>query len=214
MSRKREPDPGGQPSPSAAAGDPNRRAGRPAHPSQSLSGLSPFSVLLRRELQQVGGEGIFDQLRLESLWPDLVGERVAEHTRPLQLRNGTLVVGVLSPAWHNTLKAMMPLLLSKLRERCPDLPIERVRLQLGDPERRPKSPAPAPPALELLPLSATTERSIERTAARVEDPELRKRLAALMHSERMLRQERLRRGWHADPQTGDLTPPEAAEPGP
>ena len=49
-------------------------------------------------------------------WPDMVGESVAQHTRPRSLRDGTLVVSVDEPAWATQLRWLEADLLARLAE--------------------------------------------------------------------------------------------------
>ena len=49
-------------------------------------------------------------------WPDMVGESVAQHSRPRSLRDGTLVVAVDEPAWATQLRWLEADLLTRLRE--------------------------------------------------------------------------------------------------
>jgi predicted nucleic acid-binding Zn ribbon protein len=47
-------------------------------------------------------------------WPDMVGESVAQHTRPASLRDGVLVVAVDEPAWATQLRWLEADLLTRL----------------------------------------------------------------------------------------------------
>jgi predicted nucleic acid-binding Zn ribbon protein len=49
-------------------------------------------------------------------WPELVGEGIAEHTRPRALRDGTLWVAVDDPAWATQLRWLEADLLARLGE--------------------------------------------------------------------------------------------------
>jgi predicted nucleic acid-binding Zn ribbon protein len=47
-------------------------------------------------------------------WPDMVGESVAQHSRPRSLRDGVLVVAVDEPAWATQLRWLEADLLARL----------------------------------------------------------------------------------------------------
>jgi predicted nucleic acid-binding Zn ribbon protein len=47
-------------------------------------------------------------------WPDLVGESVAQHSRPRSLREGVLVVAVDEPAWATQLRWLEADLIARL----------------------------------------------------------------------------------------------------
>lgn len=54
---------------------------------------------------------------LEGLWPHLVGEEIAGHSRPVRLRRRTLIVEVASERWARELTRLQPLLMEKTN-RC------------------------------------------------------------------------------------------------
>jgi predicted nucleic acid-binding Zn ribbon protein len=43
---------------------------------------------------------------LEAMWPALVGEKLAAHTRPLRLASGTLEISADTAEWQNELESM------------------------------------------------------------------------------------------------------------
>ncbi|UPT22459.1 DUF721 domain-containing protein [Thermobifida alba] len=60
--------------------------------------------------EQVAVGGVFGR------WPQIVGERLAEHVRPQTYAEGELVVAVDSPAWATQMRAMAPQLVRRLNE--------------------------------------------------------------------------------------------------
>ena len=54
---------------------------------------------------------------LAAVWPEVVGGEVAANARPLQLRNGRLVVSASSSAWAQTLQLMGDAIAGRLNER-------------------------------------------------------------------------------------------------
>ena len=67
---------------------------------------------------------------LFSLWPEVVGESVAEHTRPGSLRDGTLVVAVDQPAWATQLRWLEADLVARLAEVLGPGRVERIEVQV------------------------------------------------------------------------------------
>jgi predicted nucleic acid-binding Zn ribbon protein len=57
--------------------------------------------------------------RLLSLWPQVVGAAVSQHSRPTGLQRDTLLVAVSSAAWAQTLTLERLSILKKLRDRLP-----------------------------------------------------------------------------------------------
>ncbi len=175
-------------------------------------GLTRAGALLGEQVAARGGNDLVARLQLEQAWPELVGTPLSRFTRPERVVDGTLIIAVANPTWHGTLQTMLPRLQQAAAERCPELGIRAVRVVLGEPPaQRPARPAPEPTptarAIDAVPVATVHARQIEATAARLDDPELRQRLAALMRRELQVRQWRLGNGWRADPETGELHPP-------
>jgi hypothetical protein len=55
--------------------------------------------------------------RLAAVWADAVGAEVAGNARPVQLRDGRLVVTTSSSAWAQTLQLMSEMVIARLNER-------------------------------------------------------------------------------------------------
>lgn len=71
-------------------------------------------------LAQVGAElGLADPRatqRLVDSWPEIAGERVARHARPLQVRNRILTIAVDDAAWAAELRYQEELLRRRIAE--------------------------------------------------------------------------------------------------
>jgi len=52
-----------------------------------------------------------------AVWPAVVGEKIAPHTRPVSVEAGLLVVAVDSPGWATQLTFLKPQILTKLQRR-------------------------------------------------------------------------------------------------
>jgi predicted nucleic acid-binding Zn ribbon protein len=68
-------------------------------PGRGEDGPSPLRDGLQPVVRRLGGPSIAAVDGVFGRWEEIVGERVAAHTRPLSLRDGRLVVGVDDPAW-------------------------------------------------------------------------------------------------------------------
>jgi hypothetical protein len=64
--------------------------------------------------------------RLAAVWAEVVGDEVAANARPVQLRDGRLVVTTSSSAWAQTLQLMSEMVRARLNERLGDRAIDRV----------------------------------------------------------------------------------------
>lgn len=63
--------------------------------------------------------------RLAAVWADAVGAEVAANARPVQFRDGRLVVTTSSSAWAQTLQLMSPILVARLNERIGEAIVTR-----------------------------------------------------------------------------------------
>jgi predicted nucleic acid-binding Zn ribbon protein len=82
---------------------------------QPLPGEPPDPRKVGESLDRVAASLGLDP-GLLTRWPELVGEGVAEHTRPRGLRDGTLVVLVDDPAWATQLRWLEADLVTRLGE--------------------------------------------------------------------------------------------------
>ena len=88
------------------------------HPIRDPGGTPPRRVsasldAVARNLGGAGGPALVDLLQR---WPDVVGESLAAHCRPLSLRAGTLTIGTREAAWG----AQLQWLEADLRRRLDD----------------------------------------------------------------------------------------------
>jgi predicted nucleic acid-binding Zn ribbon protein len=85
---------------------PPARAG--IHPLPTTDGRQPARVGdgLDRLLHQLGGPTADTVTALFSHWSEIVGEQIADHSRPVSLSGTTLVVAVDDPAWGSQLRWM------------------------------------------------------------------------------------------------------------
>jgi hypothetical protein len=140
-----------------------------------------LSAILTAVAPRLGLAATLCEHRLRERWPDIVGEQIAAHTRPDQIRFKKLYVLVEHSVWLQQLTFLKPDLLGKVRQAVgPDAVTELV-LRIGEigppPERRPlgededlSNPAPSPEIVELA----------AAHAAHVTDPSLRAQLTAVM----------------------------------
>jgi len=82
---------------------------------QPLPGEPPEPRSVGESLDRVAASLGLDPLLL-TRWAELVGEGVAEHTRPRGLRDGTLLVLVDDPAWATQLRWLEADLVARLGE--------------------------------------------------------------------------------------------------
>jgi hypothetical protein len=73
-----------------------------------------------------GGPGDRDAEVLAVIWPEVVGDEVAANARPVQLKQGRLVVSASSSAWAQTLQLMGDAVAARINERMGERVVEEV----------------------------------------------------------------------------------------
>lgn len=83
----------------------------------------------------MAGLGLKDRLHAEevmSAWHEVVGEFVAKHSAPQQLKDGVLTVRVLQPTVHFELdRFWKPKILAKLKARFGPRTVREIRFRIG-----------------------------------------------------------------------------------
>ncbi len=62
-----------------------------------------IGVILERKLKSLGIEKKLKEVSIADLWPEIVGEAVAEHTNIIRCTEGKLLVRVDNPVWRHEL---------------------------------------------------------------------------------------------------------------
>ncbi|MCC6964714.1 MAG: DUF721 domain-containing protein [Nitrospira sp.] len=145
------------------------------------STLDSFGTILAGVAHRLGLESKLFEARLRRHWPDIVGEPIATHTRPDQIRFKKLHVYVHNSVWLQQLTFLKPVLLEKVNGMAGDQLVTEIVLRIGEfsGERRVSPPSAtveehaSKPSAELLREAAFHTQSIQ-------DPALREQLAAIM----------------------------------
>ena len=66
---------------------------------------------------------------LQGLWPHLTGEEISAHSRPVSLRQSTLVVEVASTRWTRELAGLEPMLVEKINRFWDHKLIDRIEFR-------------------------------------------------------------------------------------
>ena len=145
------------------------------------SRLDSFGTILAGVAHRLGLESKLFEARLRRHWPEIVGEPIATHTRPDQIRFKKLHVYVHNSVWLQQLTFLKPVLLEKVNGMAGETLVTEIVLRIGEfsAERTLSPPAatvedPVPqPSAELLQETALHTQNIQ-------DPALREQLAAVM----------------------------------
>lgn len=140
--------------------------------------VDAFGTILSGLAKRLGLESRLLELRLQRDWGRIVGEPIASHTRPDQIRFKKLYLIVRNSVWMQQLTFLKPALLSKLHEANATI-ITDLTLRVGE---IPASGGGTDPALSADPLPPTEAALVEASAhaAAIQDEELRRRLTQVM----------------------------------
>ena len=148
-------------------------------PPESISG-----VLGGGRNKAPGGPaaGLMTILGLSQVWPRVVGDLAAEHSRPAAFRKGILTVAADSPAWAQELDFLTLRIQERLEAILGPGVVTELRFKAGQGRtkkknrtKKAKAPPPPPepaPDPELL-------ADLEKELSRIKDPELKETLLRL-----------------------------------
>jgi hypothetical protein len=139
------------------------RPGRPDSLSSILSGLS----------KRLGLESRLLEFRLQRRWRDIVGEPMASHTWPAQIRFKKLYLVVRNSVWVQQLTFLKPALLTKLQQESGAESVTDIAFRVGEiPGESEESPASPPADLRPAQSDESLAELVSHTAV-IQDPALR-----------------------------------------
>lgn len=93
-----------------------------------LTGPKPVGDALDEFLKGTGWADRVKATRLLDAWPDLVGDSVAAHCRPVRIDRGELLVEAESPAWATQLTWLEQSIRQRVNEQAGEVLVRRVRI--------------------------------------------------------------------------------------
>ncbi len=93
-----------------------------------------LDTVLSSVLSDHGVRDQVERMGVLALWPDIVGEKLAEVTRAKGVEDATLFVEVRSSAWLMELNMMKGDFLRRVNERFTDVPMDRIVFVLAETE--------------------------------------------------------------------------------
>lgn len=96
------------------------------------SRLDSFSSILAGLAHRLGLESKIFEARLRRQWPDIVGDPIAAHTRPDQIRFKKLYVLVHNSVWLQQLTFLKPVLLEKVNAMAGQPLVTDIVLRIGE----------------------------------------------------------------------------------
>jgi predicted nucleic acid-binding Zn ribbon protein len=99
-----------------------------------MTGRGPIKVdsVLSAVLEKHGVKKQVERMSVLDLWPELVGEHIAEVTKAKGVSDSTLFVEVRTSAWLMELNIMKREFLSKVNEGLEDASLERIVFVLAE----------------------------------------------------------------------------------
>jgi len=145
------------------------------------SRLDSFGTILAGLAHRLGLESKLFEARLRRQWPDIVGEPIATHTRPDQIRFKKLYIFVHNSVWLQQLTFLKPVLLQKVNQMAGQPLVMEIVLRIGE-FSADRPPSPRPSVLEPA-RSEPTAQLLQEAALHtqgIQDQTLRDHLAAVM----------------------------------
>ncbi len=145
------------------------------------SRLDSFGSILAGLAHRLGLESKLFEARLRRQWPDIVGEPIATHTRPDQIRFKKLYVFVHNSVWLQQLTFLKPVLLQKVNAMAGEPLVTEIVLRIGE-FAADRSAAPQVANLETTRPQPTAQLLHEATlhTQGIQDQALRDHLTAVM----------------------------------
>lgn len=98
--------------------------------------LEPVGSLVERLLHSLGLDHRLREHQAITVWEDVVGEAIAQHARPVEIRNGVLFVEVDSSVWMQELGLLRESIAARLNAHLGAALVGRVVLTV---EREPRA---------------------------------------------------------------------------
>jgi len=143
------------------------------------SKLRSAGTLVNRFIDSLGIEDHSGLLPFFQAWGQIAGTDLAAHSRPVDIRNGSLIVQVDHPGWSQRLQMNRVRLQKKIRSRYPDLDIRNIHVYVSDelpatiPDISPETKPGKKPAI------SRPEPVAEPELNEIQDEELKRSLAGI-----------------------------------
>ena len=142
--------------------------------------LDSCATILSGLAKRLGLESRLVELRLQRHWHEIVGEPIASHTRPAQVRFKKLYLMVKNSVWLQQLTFLKPTLLTKLNAEAGTEFVTEIVLRVGE-LPTPNAAAVSAPAVDpQFPLDNVTRAEAASHFAAILDPDLRERFTEVI----------------------------------
>lgn len=100
-------------------------------PTDLNAGVHQASDFVSAILRAAGAEDGLHEDQVRAAWKELAGEFIANHTEPVSIKSGHLVLRVTQPTLRFQLEQMKPMLFSRLRAQLGENRIKSIKFTLG-----------------------------------------------------------------------------------
>jgi Dna[CI] antecedent, DciA len=137
--------------------------------------LVSFGTILSTVAKQLGLETRLVELRIQQQWSALVGEPIASHTWPTQIRFHKLYLLVENSVWLQQLTFLKPALLAKLNAEAGSELLTDIVLRVGEIPAQKPEPSPTIPTPQKTAASDKELAEFASHASAIQDPGIRQR---------------------------------------
>jgi len=142
--------------------------------------LDSFGTILSGLAKRLGLESHLVELRLQQHWREIVGEPIASHTWPAQLRAKKLYLIVPNSVWLQQLTFLKPTLLAKLNAEAGTELVTDIVLRLGEIPAPATDSSGASTANEPSPVPGVSKAEAASHTAVIQDPDIRQRFTEVI----------------------------------
>jgi len=142
--------------------------------------LDSFSTILSGLAKRLGLQTHLFELRLQQQWREIIGEPIASHTWPAQVRYKKLYLVVRNSVWVQQLTFLKSALLAKLNEQAGCECLKDITFRVGEIPSSGITHATSASSTQRLEVSEAALIEAAAHAAAVQDPEIRNRLTSVL----------------------------------
>ncbi|HEY5627196.1 MAG TPA: DUF721 domain-containing protein [Nitrospira sp.] len=142
--------------------------------------IDSFGSILTGLAKRLGIESRLFELRLQHHWDMIVGDPIAAHTCPDQIRFKKLYLIVRSSIWMQQLTFLKPSLIAKLNEQAGTELITDIAFRVGEIPLRNQQTMPAPPQPASPAVDETALAEASAPIAGIHDPVIRQRFTEVI----------------------------------
>ncbi len=175
--------------------------------------MNSMRLVLPKALRQLGLMNRFNAESVTLNWRQIVGDEIAAHTRPSQVRRGVLNVAANNAVWAHHLSTLKEEIIDRINAFMGEKVVTEIKFQAGyfqkdQNENNIDNPEPPVPRWRDVRLEEGERQNIERITADLVDDQLKQKVRKILVKEYSLRKAKQQHNWKPCPKCGVLVPPE------